>query len=125
MFCRIHFLLYLCNTKQQDKTLEIMKQQYFTAKQGDNYSIAFEVVGELKNRGIWVREMSYKRDPVTGKGYDYRSREGGRVLLTATEEGYYISKTNPLYRGFKFYPTEVPTAHETAEHKSTRLFCRF
>ncbi len=82
------------------------------------YIEPFKVEKVLDNGQVWVCKMRYDLDRVTGEGTvsDESRRGGGWLLLTKHEDGYYFSKTNPLYKSYKFEFTDEPKVWADPHH---------
>jgi len=94
-------------------------KQYMNAK-NRFYIEPFKVERVLENGQIWVREMRYKLDRKTGEGTVGEPERGmgsyGKLLLTKHEDGHYFSKTNPLYKSYKFEFADEPKVWADAHH---------
>lgn len=81
------------------------------------YIRPFKVEKVLENGQVWVCRLRYNLDRVTGEEAVDESQKGwGRLLLTKHEDGYYFSKTNPLYKDFKFEFADEPKVWADPHH---------
>lgn len=91
-----------------------MAYAFFNASNGRE-TVPFEFLKENNNGTVWVRFMWFDYD-AEGNGVNIRRRNASdRMLLTLHEDGYWYSKSSPIYgikKGYKFYPEDTPRAYK-------------